>query len=405
MNHELNRIASVQPSQWLYLFGDKGVVYSESQNRFAGLDASATAAYLAFESGATLRDLGAFAAEHNSRSASEDGLSTILALARGVFPPEESCVRWPIVDRSQPLISESHNLTEVTIEVGSTPVLFKYPPGRLEELCDDVFRNCSTTTRFPFRHISVLSRGDAWGIYGNGIELLASLRDGQLGLGLLHAARALLYAEAEYDLAFHASMVSDGEHGIMLSAPRECGKSTLAAHLVARDFSLVTDEPALLCLDSGFVASLRMPISLKEGSWALFQNDWPQLINSPVHLRSDGTKIRLLHPPPAGLSAASECLTHIVFPRFSATSAPSVERLSPWHTLCLLNEGGLTLGKHLTLKGFEAFLRWVTVTPAYAFRYGSVQEANHMIREMITETKPSNAQRPTDFRMRYINSN
>lgn len=397
MNRGLNRHACKQPQQWLYLFGDEGVVYSEIQNRFAGLDASATAAYRAFETGATLRDLEAFAGSHNSGSVSEDRLPAILALSKGVFPPEEACAGWPAFDHYQLPDSETPDLPAVTVEVGSTSVLLRYPRGPLEELCRDIFRSCSRTTRLPFHQISAFSKEDAWAVCGNGIEVLSSLRDGQLALGFLHVIRALLYAEGEYDVAFHAAMVSDGKYGIMLSAPREYGKSTLAAHLVSRGYGLVTDEPALLCLNSGSVASLRMPISLKEGSWALFQNDWSQLSSSPVHVRSDGTKIRLLHPPPERLSAASECLTHIVFPRFSPTSGPCVERLSPWQTLCLLNEGGLILGKHLSLEDFEAFLRWVSLTPAYAFRYGSLEEADHLIREMLTGTKPLNAQGLTDF--------
>jgi hypothetical protein len=177
-------------------------------------------------------------------------------------------------------------------------------------------------------------------------------------------------------------MVADRDCGVMLCAPREAGKSTLAAYLMAHGFDLLTDEPALLKLDTGSVASLRLPVALKEGSWTVLQHDWPQLSRAPIHIRSDGMKIRLLHPLETGFSAHSRKLTHIFFPHYHPASVPHAERLSPLHTLNLLNEGGMLLGKYFDRYRFEAFLRLVSVIPAYTIRYASLREALHMIHDL-----------------------
>jgi len=372
------RITTTCARQWLYLLGDEGVVYSEAQNRFAGLDAAGVAAYRAFDAGAHMEDLRFIHADRPS-SASDDGLKAIHALSRGNFPAED--VRWdcPTIDKPRASNIAIHNI----------PVLLDYPAGPLENLCRDYFRNCHATMQPARCHLSAQHAEDGWTIYVNGRELLPSLRDEQIGLGLLHAARSLLYAEAEYDVAFHAAMLADCDCGVMLCAPREAGKSTLAAYLMAHGFDLLTDEPALLNLDTGSVASLRLPVALKEGSWTVLQHDWPQLSGAPIHIRSDGMKIRLLHPLQPGFSAHSRRLTHILFPHYNSASVPHAERLSPLHTLSLLNEGGMLLGKYFDRHRFEAFLRFVSLTPAYAIRYASLRGALHMIHDLSLPVESS----------------
>jgi hypothetical protein len=372
------RITTSCTRQWLYLLGDGGVVYSEAQNRFAGLDAAGVAAYRAFDAGAHIEDLRFIHAARSS-SASDDGLKAIYALSRANFPAEDAPRDWPIVDQPRASNIAIHNI----------PVLLEYPAGPLEDLCRDYFRNCHAAMHPARCHLSAQHAEDGWTIYVNGRELLSSLREEQIGLGLLHAARSLLYAEAEYDVAFHAAMMADRDCGVMLCAPREAGKSTLAAYLMAQGFDLLTDEPALLKLDTGSVASLRLPVALKEGSWTVLQHDWPQLSGAPIHVRSDGMRIRLLHPPQTGFSAHSRRLTHIVFPHYYPASVAHAERLSPLHTLNLLNEGGMLLGKNFDRNRFEAFLRLVSLTPSYAIRYASLREAMHLIHDLSLPVESS----------------
>jgi hypothetical protein len=372
------RITTTCARQWLYLLGNEGVVYSEAQNRFAGLDAAGVAAYRAFDAGVHIEDLRFIHADRSS-SASDDGLKAIYALSRGNFPAEDAPWDWPTVDKPRASNIAIHNI----------PVHLEYPAGPLEDLCRDYFRNCHATMQPARCHLFAQHAEDGWTIYVNGRELLSSLRDEQIGLGLLHAARSLLYAEAEYDVAFHAAMVADRDCGIMLCAPREAGKSTLAAYLIAQGFDLLTDEPALLKLDTSSVASLRLPVALKEGSWTVLQHEWQQLSRAPIHVRSDGMKIRLLQPLETGFSAHSRKLTHILFPHYYPASVAHAERLPPLHTLRLLNEGGMLLGKYFDRHRFEAFLRLVSLTPAYTIRYASLGEATHMIHDLSLPVESS----------------
>ena len=225
----------------------------------------------------------------------------------------------------------------------------------------------------------MLQKGAGWSICVNDRELFSFADERQLGLGMLHAARSLVYAEGGYDVAFHAGMVAKNDFGMMLCAPREAGKSTLAAYLTAQKFDFVADEPALLDLSSGTVAPLRLPISLKEGSWAALQHQWPELATALVHVRSDGTRIRLAHPenPPS----QPRRVTQIVFPRYKPDVAPELELLSPLQTLQLLHDGGMLLAKSFSREQFELLLEWLMGIQGYRMQYASLEEARRMLEQ------------------------
>lgn len=368
-NQSFRRLASALSGQWLYLLGGEGVVYSESMNRFAGLGVSGTSAYRAFEAGATISDLRQDSDSRHLFSAAGDGLQAIHALSQGVFPPERSDPEWPALDDTR-----SGN-----VEVNGVPILLEYPSGPLSDLCRDCFQKCAATEEPARSHFSVKNTEGGWTIYVNGSEFMASLRNEQLGLGYLHAVRSLLYAEAEYDIAFHAAMVVRNDRGLMLCAPRESGKSTLAAYLISRGFELVSDEPALLDLDTCSVSSLCLPMSMKEGSWIALRQHWPHLGSGPVHVRSDGIRICLFHPPAEAVSTRPAPLTNIIFPEYNPSVGSHMEPLSPLATLNHLNDGGMILAKHFDRDAFEALLRLVCLVPAFKIRYSSLEEADRMI--------------------------
>jgi hypothetical protein len=376
------RVATERAGQWFYLFGDEGMVYSETQNRFAGLDATGVAAYRAFEAGATVDDLKHVSAENGHSVVSAHALGAIFALAQGIFPTPDYSTELPRLESRRFVTSITTNSKTESIEIGGISILLEYPSGPLEPLCRDYFRDCPPATRPPGCHLCAQRAGNCWTICVNGRELLSLQQEEQLGLGLMHAARAMLYAKADYDLGFHAAAVAYGDCGVLLCAPRERGKSTLAAYLVAHGFDLLTDEPAFLHLDTCTVPSLPLPISLKQGSWPFLGEIFRQMSSGPVHVRSDGMKISLVHPPVERRPDRSRQLTHILFPQYLPSGEGHVERLSPLRTLELLNEGALLLADNLGLNKFEKFLELVCRIPAHKIRYRSLKEVHEMLHEI-----------------------
>ena len=360
--------------QWLYLIDEQGIVYSELENQFVGLDATGVLAYRVFDAGSTVDELRG----HPAAAESFQTLHAIFALSRGKFPEEhgeQQSEEWPLLKAPQ----------AANVKVNGLPLLIEVPGEVWNELCRDCFVSCTATTQPARFHIRISRAGDAWTVLINEREVFPVVQDTQLGLGLLHAVRTLLYDEAQYDVAFHAAMVANDEHGILLCAPRECGKSTLAAYLAANGFALVSDEPSLLCLDTICISPVEMPISLKEGAWNILATEWPQLTDARIHTRSDGQKIKLLHPSQGGIARTPKRLTHIIFPRYSASSSARVEALSPIQQLALLNEGGMLLGRRLNKDIFERFLSLMCATPAFAIYYSSLQQAEQMVQRILSD--------------------
>jgi hypothetical protein len=377
-SQDFQRISCVCPDQWLYLLGGKGVVYSQTQNRFAGLDSAGVFVYRAFDAGASMEDLKELISEAGIDDVgSGNGLRVIHRLSRGIFPDEEASEAWPAFNPSMCHLSSAANIT-----IAGIPLVVECPPGVLEDLCRDYFRDCQSTDKAARCCLSAQYTEKGWMIFVNGHEYFPIQHERQLGLGLMHAARALFYAEGDYDVAFHAAMVAHDDCGIMLCAPRECGKSTLAAYLTARGFELLTDEPALLRLDTWSVEPLRLPISVKQGSWRVLEDQLPQLIDTPVHIRSDGTKIRLAHPSDGCYSAGSRPVTQIVFPQYRSKGEAQIRSVSALHTLWLLSESGMTLAPHFSRTDFERFLALICYTPAYQIQYSSLEEASQMLQEL-----------------------
>jgi hypothetical protein len=376
------RFSTAYPGQWLYRFGDEGLIYSERENRFAGLDAAGVSAYLALEAGAGIGDLRGLNHKDSRGAPSDDGLEAIEALTQGIFPAEDSPNELPTSCLTTLVPPSAGNSKSESIEIGGIPVLLEYPSGQLERLCCDYFQHCPATRQSPHYHLCARRAETGWAIYVNDRELLSLTQEEQLGLGLMYAARTMLYAKADYDVAFHAAAVAHGDCAVLLCAPRECGKSTLTAYLVACGFDLLSDEPALLDLDNCAVSALPLPISLKEGSWTSLQNEIPLFSCGPVHVRSDGLRILLAHPLAEHRTAQARRLKRILFPKYEASSAGHSQRLTPLRTLERLNRGGMLLAKDLGRDKFEDFLALVCRIPADEIRYGSLEEAWRLLHEL-----------------------
>jgi len=59
--------------------------------------------------------------------------------------------------------------------------------------------------------------GYGWAIRINDREVFSLQHDRQIGLGMLHAVRSLLYAQGRYDVALHAGMVPGDDYGLLPS--------------------------------------------------------------------------------------------------------------------------------------------------------------------------------------------
>jgi hypothetical protein len=128
-------------------------------------------------------------------------------------------------------------------------------------------------------------------------------------------------------LALHAGAVEYDGLGLVLPAEMEAGKTTLVAGLVRAGFAYLSDEAATLDPDTGWVQPYPKPLSIDQGSWALF----PEL-EPDAELPTDDYKNHQWQVPPDAIRAHAlgrSCpIGTIAFPSYTKGAETALEPLS-----------------------------------------------------------------------------
>ena len=172
-------------------------------------------------------------------------------------------------------------------------------------------------------------------------------------------------------LIIHAAVVERDGRALLLPAPPGSGKSTLCAALVARSWRLLSDELALIDVDSGKVVPIPRPISLKNRSIELIGGFWPEAKMSAIV--PDTLKGSVVHvqPPPADVQASRSCpkLGWIVMPRYEADRETRLVPLSRGVGFMQLVDNAFNYSMH-GHRGFEVLCDVVEGAQAFEFHYG-----------------------------------
>lgn len=179
-------------------------------------------------------------------------------------------------------------------------------------------------------------------------------------------------------VALHAAALAARDQCILLAGVPGSGKSTLAAALLARDFGYVADDTVLLTSPPVRVRGVPMRVGLKEGSWSVLDELWPGLKDLPVHRRADGKRIRYLLP---SLPVPTDDVQHalpaavLVFPRYRAGAATTLQRVRRAQALVKLAEAGYDVGGVLDRDVVRALVDWIGGLQCYELVYGDLDEA------------------------------
>jgi HprK-related kinase A len=177
-------------------------------------------------------------------------------------------------------------------------------------------------------------------------------------------------------LMIHSAVVEKNGRAAILPAPSGSGKSTLCAALVSKGWRLLSDELALLRLDTGELAPLPRPISLKNNSIGLISDYAPGAVFG--HLVRDTVKGTVAHmkAPAESVRRAAETAppAWIVFPRYQAGAAPLLAPVPPAQAFLRAAENAFNYSL-LGADGFRAVARLVDATRTFDFSYGALDDA------------------------------
>ncbi len=178
-------------------------------------------------------------------------------------------------------------------------------------------------------------------------------------------------------LIFHAAVVEKGGRTAILPAPSGSGKSTLCAALVSRGgWRLLSDELALVRLDTGELTPLPRPVSLKNASIGIMRGYAPDAVFSrEVHDTVKGS-VAHMKAPAASVARAREPARPgwIVFPQYQVGTVATLTPVAPAEAFMRLAGNAFNYDL-LGAAGFDTLGRLTDAAPAHEFTYSSLDEA------------------------------
>lgn len=177
-------------------------------------------------------------------------------------------------------------------------------------------------------------------------------------------------------LIIHAAVIEREGYAFIIPAPPGSGKSTLCAALIQRGWRLMSDELALLDIESMKVYGMARPVNLKNQSIDLIRTFEPRAIFSKVVPGTTKGTIGLLKPPAESVARVMDPATPccIVVPKYLSGATSSLEEKSPAETFMLIADQSFNYDVH-GVQGFDAVGRLIDQCDTYEFTYSNFDDA------------------------------
>lgn len=184
-------------------------------------------------------------------------------------------------------------------------------------------------------------------------------------------------------LTVHAAVLEHQGHVLILPAPPGSGKSTLCAALMLTGWRLLSDEMALLDIDTGHVLPFPRPVSLKNRSIDVIRRLDPSVVIGPVaHDTMKGTVAHLkVSARSLAQAQTSAPPAWVVFPQYQESAALSVTARPKAQALVELASNSFNHHVH-GRAGFEALSRLIDRSTCHDLRYGDLHQALRWFAEL-----------------------
>ncbi|OAI18579.1 hypothetical protein A1507_09500 [Methylomonas koyamae] len=177
-------------------------------------------------------------------------------------------------------------------------------------------------------------------------------------------------------LIIHAAVVEKNGYAAVMPAPPGSGKSTLTASLIQEGWRLLSDELALLDLQTGYVTPFPRPVSLKNASIDLIRHRYPDAIFGP--LSSDTVKGSVCHikPPSASVEMQHQAcpIGWVVFPKYEPGIEAELSNIGKASTVMALADNSFNYNL-LAKAGFNLLTQIVERADCYRYRYSLLDQA------------------------------
>jgi HprK-related kinase A len=217
-------------------------------------------------------------------------------------------------------------------------------------------------------------------VLGNGEELFVIRGENEVLPHVEWAVNTLVATRLSQHLQIHASVVArDGVACVCPGQPGQ-GKSTLAAGLLARGWSYLSDEFALIDPDTRLLDAYPKALCIKAGSFGVLRGLGLPIDACRVYYKGDKGRVSLLDPLRIrpGIVAGSCRLGMVVFPEYRASSEPAIERMSRAQAVFELTRMAFNFSK-FRARGFDLLADVVGGARCYRLVSGNLAAACDLV--------------------------
>jgi len=217
----------------------------------------------------------------------------------------------------------------------------------------------------------------------NGQTLDTGISIENTALVCLRALNVLVSFIESHAFTLHAAAVARDNKGILLTARGGSGKTTLTAYLISHGHQLINDDAVHVAADPMNMVPIPIAMSIKEGSWDILAQ-WFDHLPQQTAFGLPGSQQRYLPPDDVQVCTHAVPCSIVCFPCYRAHADTELVAIDRPTALSRLMQSGCYLPTPIEPAHIERLVSWAQHLDFYSLTYSSVEEAEGVIRELIS---------------------
>jgi hypothetical protein len=374
-----------------YPFVDGGVLFLEGLRRIWALNSSSASIWCLLDEVASIDELASRLASTfhiNKEQALQDVVALLTVFEReGLLAGEsfsevmESDCDWDITPTGPKLLEPNHWAVRRFFQVADHLFEFCCQDTALGDSFSHMMDHLAVDNcELPDTRLAVTGSkeiGDTWDIFIDDLGFMERRPENEVLPNLATLIFVRCCEKLKSNLLFHAAVIE--MDGITVVFPGEAGsgKTTLTAALMAQGCRFLSDELAVINLSDLCVSPLPLPMSIKPGSVKPLEGYYPGLVDRPIHLRTDGKKVRYLSPSAKNLSEVvgnSLPVDFLIFPKYIKGVKDRLAKIDKMEALQRLAKTGSS-NRVFTSRDVEAMITLIERKPCYEIIFSELPQA------------------------------